>query len=109
LTREDAGPAGAGRGGGGGAPQLLRQLGDHPDGGAVGLYRGRYGPYVSHEGLIASLPKGAHPDRFNLADALPLLVAQKAKGKTARKARFTRSTPAAANGTKRGTANGTGR
>ena len=25
-------------------PQLLRELGTHPEGGAVGLYRGRYGP-----------------------------------------------------------------
>src|ERR1700751_667088 len=40
-------------------PQLLRTLGDHPKGGGVGLYRGRYGPYVSHDGVIASIPRGA--------------------------------------------------
>ena len=28
-------------------PQVLRELGTHPDGGPVGLYQGRYGPYVS--------------------------------------------------------------
>jgi DNA topoisomerase I len=83
-------------GGGRRGPQLIRELGTHPQGGMVGLYRGRYGPYVSHEGLFASLPKAADPDRFTLADALPLLEAQKAKGKTPRKAGSARA--AAANG-----------
>jgi DNA topoisomerase-1 len=68
-------------------PQMLRELGEHPDGGTVGVYKGRYGPYVSHDGLIASLPRGADPEQFTLAEALPLLAAQKAKGKTGRKAR----------------------
>ena len=68
-------------------PQLIRELGTHPDGGTVGLYAGRYGPYVSHDGLFASLPKGANSESFALAEALPLLAAQKAKGKTPRRAR----------------------
>jgi len=75
-------------------PQLIRELGDHPDGGTVGLYRGRYGPYVSHEGLIASLPRAADPDTFTLTDALPLLAAQRAKGKLARKPRRPTATSA---------------
>lgn len=62
-------------------PQLLRELGPHPEGGTVGLYRGRYGPYVSHDKVYASLPKGADPDSFPLDQALALLAAQKAKGK----------------------------
>jgi DNA topoisomerase-1 len=70
-------------------PQLIRELGAHPDGGSVGLYRGRYGPYVSHDGLFASLPKAGNPDNFSLAEALPLLEAQKAKGKTPRRAKAT--------------------
>jgi DNA topoisomerase-1 len=68
-------------------PLLIRELGTHPEGGVVGLYRGRYGPYVSHDGLIASLPKAGDPDNFTLAEALPLLAAQKAKGKAPRKSR----------------------
>ena len=72
-------------------PQLLRELGVHPDGGTVGLYRGRYGPYIGHDGLIASIPRGADPDQFTLAEALPLLAAQKAKGKTGRKTRPVRA------------------
>src|SRR5438094_1093038 len=82
-------------------PQLLRELGPHPQGGTVGLYRGRYGPYVSHDGVIASLPKGADPDVFALDAAIPLLAAQKAKGKTRRPARGAaprNATGAAANG-----------
>jgi DNA topoisomerase-1 len=78
-------------GGGRRGPQLLRELGPHPEGGTIGLYRGRYGPYVGHGGLIASLPKAADPDQFTLAEALPLLAAQKAKGKPARKARPARA------------------
>jgi DNA topoisomerase-1 len=72
---------------------LLRELGAHPAGGTVGLYRGRYGPYVSHDGLFASLPKAADPDKFALAEALPLLAVQKAKGKTPRRARTGAGTP----------------
>jgi len=76
-------------------PQLIRELGAHPEGGTIGLYRGRYGPYVSHGGLFASLPKAADSDQFTLAEALPLLAAQKAKGKTPRKtARPARAAPA---------------
>jgi DNA topoisomerase-1 len=62
-------------------PQLLRELGTHPEGGTVGLYRGRYGPYVSHDGVIASLPRGADPDAFALDRAVELLATQRAKGK----------------------------
>ena len=81
-------------GGGRRGPQLLRELGAHPDGGTVGLYNGRYGPYVSHDGVFASLPKAADPDAFTLDAALPLLAAQKAKGKTGRKARPARAAAA---------------
>jgi DNA topoisomerase-1 len=66
-------------------PQLLRELGAHPEGGTVGLYRGRYGPYVSHEGVIASLPRNADPATFSLEQALPLLAAQHDKRKGRRR------------------------
>jgi DNA topoisomerase-1 len=62
-------------------PQLLRELGEHPEGGAVALYRGRYGPYVGYDGLIASLPRSADPDTFSLEEAVPLLAAQRKKAK----------------------------
>ena len=62
-------------------PLLLRELGAHPEGGSVGLYRGRYGPYVSHDGVIASLPRSSDPGTFSLEDALLLLAAQRDKSK----------------------------
>jgi DNA topoisomerase-1 len=80
-------------------PQLVRELGAHPDGGTVGLYRGRYGPYVSHDGVIASLPRNANPDTFSLAEALPVLAAQRDKGKKrGRKTARSASAKAAKNG-----------
>ena len=83
-------------------PQMLRELGIHPEGGSVGLYRGRYGPYVGHDGLIASLPRGADPDKISLDEALPLLAAQREKGKARRantaKTRSTKAAPKKATG-----------
>jgi DNA topoisomerase I len=82
-------------------PQLLRELGPHPTGGTVPLYRGRYGPYVSHNGIIASLPKASDPDSFTLEAAVALLATQRAKGKprrAARKAPAHKAAPAAGNG-----------
>ncbi|MBV8738052.1 MAG: type I DNA topoisomerase [Alphaproteobacteria bacterium] len=60
-----------------GAPQPLRELGLHPAGGVVSLFQGRYGPYVSHDGVSASLPRGADPETFSLEQALPLLEARR--------------------------------
>src|SRR5207302_9061152 len=83
-------------------PQLLRELGPHPEGGTVGLYRGRYGPYVSHDGIIASLPRGADSDSFALERAVELIATQKAKGKgkPGRGARKAAPAAASANGAK---------
>jgi DNA topoisomerase-1 len=86
-------------------PQLLRELGAHPEGGTIGVYRGRYGPYISHDGVIASLPRNADPDTFSLEAALPLLAAQRDKNKGRRrktaKAASAKSTPAKAAATAR--------
>jgi len=64
---------------------VMRELGEHPDGGAVALCRGRYGPYVSHAGVFASLPRTADPDAFSLEQAVELLAAQQKKGKSQQK------------------------
>ena len=54
-----------------------RSLGDHPDkGGAVVVKSGRYGPYVSHDGVNATLPKNKAPDTITLEEAVPLLAAR---------------------------------
>jgi DNA topoisomerase I len=54
-----------------------RSLGDHPDkGGPVVVKAGRYGPYVSHDGVNATLPRDKTPETITLAEALPLLAAR---------------------------------
>jgi DNA topoisomerase-1 len=67
-------------------PQKLRDLGEHPRGGAVAIYRGRYGPYIGHDRVIASMPKGVDPAALSLAEAVALLDAHRQK-KTKRRAK----------------------
>jgi DNA topoisomerase-1 len=74
--------------GGRSAPQPLRSVGAHPqDGASIDLFKGRYGPYVSHAGLIASLPRDMNPEQLTLETAVALLEAQRAKGKKPKPAR----------------------
>jgi DNA topoisomerase-1 len=64
-------------------------VGTHPkDGKDVTLRSGRYGPYVQHGGLRATLPKDTSGESLSLESALELLAAKAAKGgkKGARKA-----------------------
>ena len=68
---------------GGGA---LKTLGDHPDGGEVTLHSGRYGPYVKHGKINATLPKDSDPESVTLEQALELIAAKAAKGGTRKKA-----------------------
>jgi len=59
----------------------LRDLGAHPnDGEPVLLLDGRYGPYVKHGKLNASLPKGMSPDDITMDQARELLTARAARG-----------------------------
>jgi DNA topoisomerase I len=63
-----------------------RPLGDHPDkGGPVVVKKGRYGPYVSHDGVNATLPSDMTPETVTLEQALPLLDAREARGTGTRK------------------------
>jgi DNA topoisomerase-1 len=60
----------------------LRTVGQHPDDGApILLFKGRYGPYVSHDGLFATVPGSTDPETLSLEAAVDLLKAQEAKGK----------------------------
>jgi len=61
---------------GSGGNEKLRVLGDHPDGGEVAIYKGRYGTYAKHGKVNATLPKDASVESFTLAEALPLLAAR---------------------------------
>jgi DNA topoisomerase I len=58
-----------------------RSLGDHPDkGGPVVAKNGRYGPYVSHDGVNATLPRDKTPETITLAEAVALLDARSSRG-----------------------------
>lgn len=68
------------------AIEPLRTLGAHPrDGEPVNLFAGRYGPYVKHGSVNASLPKGVEPESFTLEQAIPLLAEREAAGPPAKK------------------------
>ncbi|MDE1941962.1 MAG: type I DNA topoisomerase [Betaproteobacteria bacterium] len=70
-------PKSAGRG-------ALRMLGAHPaDQQPVGLYSGRYGPYVKHGKVNATLPTGADLETFTLEEALELLASKVQKSESA--------------------------
>lgn len=59
----------------------LRDLGPHPEDQApVLLFEGKYGPYVKHDDVSASLPRGQDPAATTLAQAIDLLAARKAQG-----------------------------
>ena len=57
-----------------------RELGAHPaDGKPITVKDGRYGPYVSHGKLNATLPKDITPESITLEQAIDLLAAKAAK------------------------------
>ena len=69
------------RGGRGAAAKALKTLGEHPeDGGPVEVFSGRYGPYVKHGKINATLPKYVTPETVTLAQAVDLIAAKAAKG-----------------------------
>jgi DNA topoisomerase-1 len=87
-----------GGGQGGGGRGLLREVGAHPaDGKPVTLHKGRFGPYVRHGSVMASLPKKVSSDELTLDQAVALLAAKAeakpgkngkaAKGRTAKPAK----------------------
>jgi DNA topoisomerase-1 len=54
-----------------------RPLGDHPTkGGPIVAKKGRYGPYVSHDGVNATLPADKTPETVTLEEAVVLLNAR---------------------------------
>ncbi len=57
-----------------------RSLGEHPQGGAVTIKSGRYGPYVNWGKINATLPRDADPTSITLEDAVALLAAKSAGG-----------------------------
>ena len=78
--------------GGGKSKSVLKELGEHPDGGAVQVLDGRYGPYVKHGRTNATLPKDVEPQSVTLEQAVQWIAekaASKPKKKTTRRKKKT--------------------
>jgi DNA topoisomerase I len=59
-----------------GMPTPIKSLGPHPsDGAPVNVFSGRYGPYVSHGGVNATL-RDVSPEEVTLQQAIDLLAAR---------------------------------
>jgi DNA topoisomerase-1 len=79
---------------------VIKELGDHPQlGGKVQVLSGRYGPYVKHGKVNATLPKDREPEQVTLPEAVELIAAKSAKGPT-KKATKRASKKSARKGTK---------
>lgn len=67
-------------------PAPLKELGEHPTaGGAVAVYSGRYGPYVQHGKIRATLSKSQEPESLTMEEAVELISAKAAKEAPAKK------------------------
>ena len=65
---------------------VLKDLGEHPDGGGkIEVLSGRYGPYVKHGAVNATLPNGKDPAAISVAEAVELIAARAAKGPSKKK------------------------
>ena len=77
------------------AAKPIRAIGNHPaDEAPVELYEGRYGPYVKHAGINATVPRDLKPDELTLDQAVSLLAERAAKA-PAKKPKATRAKKAA--------------
>lgn len=84
------------------AAKPIRTIGNHPsDEAAVELYDGRYGPYVKHGGVNATVPRDIKPEDLTLDQAVALLAerAAKGEGKKPKAAKAKKAAPVAANDT----------
>ena len=72
--------AGGARGRGAAAAKPLKELGLHPDGGAVVIMPGRYGAYVKWEKVNATIPKEVAPEVVTLDEALACIAEKAGKG-----------------------------
>jgi DNA topoisomerase I len=70
------------------APTVLKELGEHPsEGGKVQVLSGRYGPYVKHGEVNATLPRAKDPATLSLNEAVELIAERLAKGPSKAKGR----------------------
>jgi DNA topoisomerase-1 len=60
---------------------VIKELGEHPElGGKVQVLSGRYGPYVKHGKVNATIPKDIEPEQTTLEQAVELIATRSAKG-----------------------------
>jgi len=78
IVQKESGGGGSRFARGGAEP--ARILGDHPDGGAVSVKAGRFGPYVNWNKVNATIPKGTDPASLTLEQALELIATRAAGG-----------------------------
>jgi DNA topoisomerase-1 len=82
------------------AVKPLRVVGAHPaDNAPIELYEGRYGMYVKHDGINATVPTDLKPEELTVEQAVSLLAERAAKGggKKPKVVRAKKAAPAAAN------------
>src|SRR5271154_4084031 len=75
IVAKESGAGGSRFGAGAG-----RELGEHPEGGKVSVKAGRFGSYVNHGKINATIAKGTDPAGLTLADAIELLKAKAGGG-----------------------------
>ena len=86
--------------GGRAAAKPLRIVGNHPaDEAPIELYDGRYGQYVKHGGINATVPRDLKPEELTVDQAVSLLAERAAKGggKKPKAAKAKKAAPVAAN------------
>ncbi len=72
----------------------IKILGEHPKlGGEVGIYNGRYGPYVKFEKTNATIGKATDPETVTMKMALELIKAKEAKTKKKKPAAKKKAAP----------------
>jgi DNA topoisomerase-1 len=87
------------------AVKPIRIIGNHPaDEAPIELYDGRYGMYVKHDGINATVPRDLKPEELTVDQSVSLLAERAAKNgstgggsKKARPARPKKATPEPAN------------
>ncbi len=81
LIAEKKAGGGKGRFGRAASRNVLKDLGEHPsEGGKIEVLEGRYGPYVSHNKVNATIPKDKDPKSLTQDEAIALLEERIAKG-----------------------------
>ena len=82
-------------------PAPIRELGNHPtEDGQIAIYSGRYGPYVQHGKIRATIAKSEDPESLTIEEALELLAAKAIRDTPAKKA-IAKKTPVKKTATKK--------